>query len=64
MIWSVLYPSSRPTTNAGTTMNRHAIVQTLQRKIPELLASYAFGSRAKGTANAQSNLDLAVLVAG
>lgn len=45
-------------------MNRHPIVQTLQRKIPELLASYAFCSRAQGTANAQSNLDLAVLVAG
>ena len=45
-------------------MNRHAIVQTLQRKIPELLAIYAFGSRAQGTANAQSDLDLAVLVAG
>ena len=55
---------SRPTNNAGTTMNRHAIVQTLQRKIPELLAIYAFGSRVQGTANAQSDLDLAVLVAG
>ena len=45
-------------------MNRHAIVQTLQRKIPELLAIYALGSRVQGTANAQSDLDLAVLVAG
>lgn len=45
-------------------MNRHAIVQPLQRKIPELLAIYAFGSRVQGTANAQSDLDLAVLVAG
>lgn len=45
-------------------MNRHAIVQTLQGKIPELLAIYAFGSRVQGTANAQSDLDLAVLVAG
>ena len=45
-------------------MNRHAIVQILQDKIPELLAIYAFGSRIQGTANAQSDLDLAVLVAG
>ena len=45
-------------------MNRHAIVQTLQGKIPELLAIYAFGSRVQGTANAQSDLDMAVLVAG
>ncbi len=45
-------------------MNRHAIMQTLQRKFPELLAIYAFGSRIQGTANAKSDLDLAVLVAG
>lgn len=45
-------------------MNRHAIVQILQGKIPELLAIYAFGSRIQGTANEQSDLDLAVLVAG
>ena len=45
-------------------MNRHAIVQILQDKIPELLAIYAFGSRIQGTANAQSDLDMAVLVAG
>ena len=43
-------------------MNRHAIVQTLQCKIPQLLAIYAFGSRIQGTANTQSDLDLAVLI--
>lgn len=45
-------------------MNRNAIVQTLQNNVPQLLAIYAFGSRIQGTANAHSDLDLAVLVAG
>lgn len=45
-------------------MNRDAIVQTLQAKLPNLLAVYAFGSRVQGTAGAESDLDLAVLVAG
>ncbi|MDB5929675.1 MAG: polymerase, beta domain protein region [Polaromonas sp.] len=35
-----------------------------QAAIPELLAIYAFGSRVQGTAGADSDLDLAVLVAG
>jgi uncharacterized protein len=45
-------------------MNRNAIVQTLQARVPNLLAIYAFGSRITGTAGALSDLDLAVLVAG
>lgn len=45
-------------------MNREAIAQTLQRRIPNLLAIYAFGSRITGTAGPESDLDLAVLVAG
>jgi uncharacterized protein len=45
-------------------MNRDAIVQTLQARVPKLLGIYAFGSRIQGTATAQSDLDLAVLVAG
>lgn len=45
-------------------MNREAIVQALQAKVPGLLAIYAFGSRIQGTAGPQSDLDLAVLVAG
>ena len=45
-------------------MNRDRIVHTLQAELPHLLAIYAFGSRIQGTHNAQSDLDLAVLVAG
>lgn len=45
-------------------MNREAIVQTLQIHVPNLLAIYAFGSRVQGTAGPDSDLDLAVLVAG
>lgn len=45
-------------------MNRDRIVHTLQAELPNLLAIYAFGSRVQGTHNAQSDLDLAVLVAG
>ena len=40
------------------------IIQTLQAQIPNLLAIYAFGSCVQGHANANSDLDLAVLVAG
>lgn len=36
----------------------------LQKAFPNALGIYAFGSRIQGTANAQSDLDLAVLVAG
>jgi len=45
-------------------MNHTAIIQHLQAQLPKLLAIYAFGSRIQGTHNAQSDLDLAVLVAG
>ena len=45
-------------------MNRDALVQTLRARVPNLLAVYAFGSRIAGTAGAESDLDLAVLVAG
>ncbi|MFY9260571.1 MAG: nucleotidyltransferase domain-containing protein [Gallionella sp.] len=45
-------------------MNRTQILNTLQTGLPNLLAVYAFGSRLQGTANAESDLDLAVLVAG
>lgn len=34
------------------------------KAFPNTLAIYAFGSRINGTANAQSDLDLAILVAG
>ncbi len=45
-------------------MNRHAILHTLKENIPQLLAVYAFGSQISGEATAESDLDLAVLVAG
>ena len=42
-------------------MNREAIIGTLQNRVPNLLAIYAFGSRSQGTAGPDSDLDLAVL---
>jgi len=45
-------------------MDRDAIVQALQHRVPNLLAVYAFGSYMQGTARKDSDLDLAVLVAG
>jgi len=45
-------------------MNRETLIQTLQARLPNLLAVYAFGSRITGTARPDSDLDLAVLVAG
>src|SRR5690606_3581963 len=40
------------------------VVTELQNAFPDALGIYAFGSRVHGTANAQSDLDLAILVAG
>ena len=40
------------------------ICTELQKAFPNALGIYAFGSRVQGTADAQSDLDLAVLVAG
>ena len=51
----------------NTPMPTQALLQLLQQRLPGLLAVYAFGSRVKlgGTqAQADSDLDLAVLVAG
>ena len=48
----------------GPDMSRDSILQTLQTRLPNLLAVYAFGSRIQGTAGPDSDLDLAVLVAG
>jgi uncharacterized protein len=45
-------------------MNRAALLHLLQTRLPTLLAVYAFGSQVQGTANLDSDLDLAVLVAG
>lgn len=46
------------------TLPRDAIVEHLREQVPGLMAVYAFGSRAKGTARADSDLDLAVLGEG
>lgn len=40
------------------------ICRHLRAALPQALAIYAFGSRVQGTAGPQSDLDLAVLVAG
>ena len=45
-------------------VNHAAILHALQARTPNLLAVYAFGSRIQGTARPDSDLDLAVLVAG
>ena len=45
-------------------MNRQAIHDMLLARVPKLLAVYAFGSRVQGGAGPQSDLDVAVLVAG
>ena len=45
-------------------MNADPFLQILQKRVPELLAVYAFGSQVQGSAGPESDLDLAVLVAG
>ncbi len=45
-------------------MAPEAIILTLQSRIENLLAIYAFGSRISGTERPDSDLDLAILVAG
>jgi predicted nucleotidyltransferase len=45
-------------------MNQQITLKRVQERLPDLLALYAFGSRIQGQANAESDLDLAVLVAG
>lgn len=41
-----------------------AVVTALSNAFPQLLAVYAFGSRVHGSAHADSDLDLAVLIPG
>jgi predicted nucleotidyltransferase len=45
-------------------LNRDAILDMLRDRLPGVLAVHAFGSRIQGTAGPDSDLDLAVLVAG
>lgn len=40
------------------------LVDAIRTRLPNAMAIYAFGSQVQGTAGAQSDLDLAVLVAG
>lgn len=49
--------------NFGST-DQPAIVALLRSRFPSLLSAYAFGSRARGEENLESDLDLAILVAG
>lgn len=41
-----------------------AIIAYLRSRFPSLLAAYGFGSRLEGDATSESDLDLAILVAG
>ncbi|MBA4263229.1 MAG: nucleotidyltransferase domain-containing protein [Comamonadaceae bacterium] len=41
-----------------------AVLQVLLQRFPHALAFYLFGSQAKGEANAESDVDLAVLLPG
>ncbi|ERH54086.1 DNA polymerase subunit beta [Ectopseudomonas chengduensis] len=45
-------------------MDKEALVGLLRSRLDGLLAIYAFGSRVQGTADEDSDLDLAVLVKG
>ena len=45
-------------------MNQQIILKRVQDRLPDLLAPYAFDSRIQGHASADSDLDLAVLMAG
>lgn len=52
-------------THIETTLaSNGAVVSAILSAFPQSLAIYAFGSRINATANADSDLDLAVLVAG
>ncbi len=45
-------------------LKKEALLHYIQQEQPDLLAVYAFGSQISGTANHNSDLDLAVLVEG
>ncbi|XAH24886.1 nucleotidyltransferase domain-containing protein [Xylophilus sp. GW821-FHT01B05] len=51
-------------TSSRPALPRDALVALLQQRVPGLLGIYAFGSQMTGTAGPESDLDLAVLVAG
>ncbi len=41
-----------------------SVVSAIKARLPDVMAVYAFGSQVQGTARPESDLDLAVLVAG
>ena len=49
---------------ANTLLPDGLVVTTIRKSLPEAFSVYAFGSRMNATADAQSDLDLAVLVPG
>lgn len=53
-----------PSVQSGMAVRAAPVLAALHARVPGLMAVYAFGSRVQGSANAKSDLDLAVLVAG
>ena len=53
-----------PSTIAQLLAPQGAVVPAIRAQLPNAMAIYAFGSQIQGTAGPQSDLDLAVLVAG
>lgn len=45
-------------------MQRENLISSLRESLPDILAVYGFGSQIQGTAGPESDLDMAVLVAG
>ena len=45
-------------------MSKQTVIDLIKARLPNVLAIYAFGSRIQGNAGHESDLDLAVLVAG
>jgi len=57
----------KPTAESGietSIVQNGRLVEAIRATIPQVLAVYAFGSRANANANVESDLDLAVLTAG
>ena len=52
------------TTPIANAQSLAPLVQRIQQALPEVISVYAFGSRVEGTHRDDSDLDLAVLVAG
>jgi uncharacterized protein len=57
-------PNQSNALSTQTSAQNTEIIQVLKAAFPNLLAIYVFGSRIQGTAQADSDLDLAVLIPG